>query len=179
MNNKFCLHHLVPLVSWKPHIIFARLCCLGQIIYSMFVYAISFWFKCKERRIFYSLWMPVRAQCSRLIVVVGTDTKVAKSPGEPWDLSQTSREVLGPPQTFLMQPMALKRTPGQFPSLDVQLGVAGDALGEALQNASTSKVKPFGEEGSIWEISFVVRPHLVDLKDLKFSLKMSKLFLEF
>lgn len=75
--------------------------------------------------------------------------------------------------------MALERTSGQIPSLEVQLGVGGEALGEARQNASKPKVKQFGEDRNIWKISFVVRPHLVDLKDPKFSLKMSKLFLEF
>lgn len=51
----------------------------------------------RKERYFTSLWMPVGSDSSRLINVAGTDSKVAKSPCEPWDLSQNSREVLGSP----------------------------------------------------------------------------------
>lgn len=65
--------------------------------------------------------------------------------------------------------MAKARTSGRIPSPGVQLDVGGDFLCEALQNASTSTVKQYWEERQVWEISFVVRPHLVDVKDVKHS----------
>lgn len=44
--------------------------------------------------------------------------------------------------------------------------MGGDSLWEALQNACKSKVKQYWEERHSWEISFVVRPHLVNVKDI-------------
>lgn len=65
--------------------------------------------------------------------------------------------------------MAMERTSGRIPSPRVQAGVGGYSLWEAFHHASKSKVKQYWEERHTQEISSVVRPHLVDVKDMKYS----------
>lgn len=60
MNNRFCLHHLVPLPSWNPDIIFLRLCGLGLTFYSRSPGQYNFGSSAMKERYSIPLWMPIQ-----------------------------------------------------------------------------------------------------------------------